>query len=234
MAKMVGLSRNIKLPWLNKTYELMQQSLEYEDLKNQINEYLSFEITSSINIRKTREILLHILYYENPTSEKIRKEGLELLAKYPEDRTAIYWTLMLSVYPVFKDITFIIGKLAEFQDEFTLVQVKQKMYDEWGERSAIYHSTDKIFATMKAMGTLESTKGEYKILYHDVKQAEISNFMLYTIMNIEDSAYRSTEELNHIYSFFPFRYKITREQLLQNDNFTLSTFGNEIAIGIRK
>ncbi|WP_108775982.1 hypothetical protein [Lactimicrobium massiliense] len=233
MAKMVGLSRNIKLPWLNKTYELMQQGLVYEDLKNQLNEYLSFEITSPINIRKTREILLHILYYENPTSEKIREDGLELLAKYPEDRTAIYWALMLSVYPVFKDITFIIGKLAEFQDEFTLTQVKQKMYDEWGERSAIFHSTDKIFATMKAMGALKSTKGQYEIIRQDVKQPDISSFMLYTMMSIEESAYRSAEELNNIYSYFPFKYTITREQLLQNENFTLSTFGNEIAVGIK-
>jgi hypothetical protein len=234
MAKMVGLSRNIKLPWLNKTFELMQQELEYEELKNQINEYLSFEITSSINIRKTREILLRILYYENPVSEKLREKGLELLAKYPDERTAIYWSLMLSVYPVFKDITFVIGKLAEFQDEFTLAQVKQKMYDEWGERSAIYHSTDKIFATMKAMGALESTKGQYKIIRHDIKQPEISSFMLYTMMSIEESAYRSMTDLNNIHSLFPFRYKITREQLLQDDDFTLSTFGNEVSVGIKK
>ena len=108
------------------------------------------------------------------------------------------------------------------------------MYDEWGERSAIYHSTDKIFATMKALGVLESAKGQYKIIRHEIKQLAVSSFLLYTMMSIEDSAYRSMAELNNIHSLFPFRYKITREQLLQDEDFTLSTFGNEVSVGIKK
>lgn len=235
MAKMVGLSRNIKLPWLNKTFELMQHGLEEEELKAQINEYLSFEITSPINIRKTREILLRILYYESPVSEKIRMKGLELLKKYPDNRTAVYWTLMLSTYPVFKDITYVIGKLSEFQDEITMAQIKQKMYDEWGERSAIYHSTDKIIATMKALDTLETEKtGRYKIKKHDVKSLEIADFMLYTMMYIDESAYQSMIDLNNIQCLFPFKYKITREQILQDENFVLSSFGSEVTVRIKK
>ena len=60
MAKMVGLSRNLKLTWLNKAAELASVELTEQEIKDQLNEYLSFEITSPTNLRKTREILMNI------------------------------------------------------------------------------------------------------------------------------------------------------------------------------
>ncbi len=43
---MVGLSRTIKLPWLNKAAQRYQEHLPLEEFKAQMNEYLSFEIES--------------------------------------------------------------------------------------------------------------------------------------------------------------------------------------------
>lgn len=57
MAKIVGLSRNLKLQWLNKVVELASSNLTEQEIKDQLNEYLSFEISSPTNLRKTREIL---------------------------------------------------------------------------------------------------------------------------------------------------------------------------------
>ena len=59
MAKMVGLSRNLKLQWLNKVAELVWRTSEQE-IKEQLNEYLSFEIESPTNIRKTRNPYEHL------------------------------------------------------------------------------------------------------------------------------------------------------------------------------
>ena len=58
MAKMVGLSRNLKEPWLNKVAELAIENLTEDEVKNQLNEYLGFEIGSPTNLRKTRMNIL--------------------------------------------------------------------------------------------------------------------------------------------------------------------------------
>ena len=84
MAKMVGLSRNLKLQWLNKVVELVLDDLKEEEIKEQLNEYLSFEIESPTNIRKTREILMNIWVYENDYSGKIKATALELIRNYTE------------------------------------------------------------------------------------------------------------------------------------------------------
>ena len=44
MAKMVGLSRNLKLQWLNKVVELVLEGLPENEIHDQLNDYLSYEI----------------------------------------------------------------------------------------------------------------------------------------------------------------------------------------------
>ena len=81
MAKMVGLSRNLKLQWLNKVVELILEDLKEEEIKEQLNEYLSFEIESPTNNRKTREILMKIWVYDNDYSDKIRATALSAIIR---------------------------------------------------------------------------------------------------------------------------------------------------------
>ena len=68
MAKMVGLSRNLKLIWLNKVVELVLEGLPENEIHDQLNDYLSYEISSPTNLRKTREILMCNWVYENQYS----------------------------------------------------------------------------------------------------------------------------------------------------------------------
>ena len=76
MAKSIGLSRNIKKQWLDKAAELYCDNLSENEYKNKMNEYLSFEIESPTNLRKTREILMNLWYYDNDDDiTRVRKEA---------------------------------------------------------------------------------------------------------------------------------------------------------------
>ena len=178
MAKTVGLSRNLKMPWLNKAAELAIEGLTEEEVRTQLNEYLGFEIVSSINLRKTREILMNVWIYQNEHSKKLFPEARKLYRSYPEYELEIHWCLLLAAYPVFVDVCRLIGKMSQFQEEITLAQIKQKLFDEWGERSTLYHSMDKLIATMKALGVIEGDKGKYKTKKYQVKNQEVVLFML--------------------------------------------------------
>jgi hypothetical protein len=152
MAKTVGLSRNIKMQWLNKAVALLDDNLEEAEYKSALNEYLGYEIGSAINIRKTREILMHLWFYKDAETDDIRELALSLIRAYPDYALPIHWCMMLITYPVFSDVCKLIGRISDFQDEITLAQLKQKLFDEWGERTTLFHSTDKIITTMKEMG----------------------------------------------------------------------------------
>lgn len=234
MAKMVGLSRNLKLPWLNEVARMYAEGLDENQIKDQLNEYLSYEISSPTNIRKTREILMNIWVYENDYTAALRDEALRLFQKDSDYALPVHWCMMLAAYPVFQDMCRLIGKIGEFEETITTKQIKQKLFDEWGERSTLYHSSDKLIATLKAMEALDSEKtGVYSIKKHKFSKPEIVDFLLYAMMKIDDAGYYSLLDLENSVYLFPFEYKVSKEAILMDERFTTGTFGGELSISLK-
>ncbi|MCZ9313286.1 MAG: hypothetical protein O0V67_07895 [Methanocorpusculum sp.] len=233
MAKMVGLSRNIKLPWLNKVVEFVVAGKTESEIKDALNEYLSFEIESPTNLRKTREILMNIWVYENEYSERLRPEALKLIQRDSENQLSAHWIMMLAAYPVFQDLCKLISKMSEFQDEVTLAQIKQKLFDEWGERTTLYHSIDKLIATLKALEVLTCGKpGKYRINRHTLSNEDIITYITYAMMVIDDGGYYSLQQLQDAGILFPFEYQIKKEWILGDERFTLANFGGEVSFAL--
>ena len=129
--------------------------------------------------------------------------------------------------------SILIGKMSEFQDEITLSQLKQKLFDEWGERTTLYHSIDKLISTLKEFDVLRCEKpGKYHINRIAVKNEQVSAFMAYAVMNIDDSGYYSFQELNDSVYLFPFKYHVEKETIVSDSRFSISTFGSELSISL--
>ena len=232
MARAVGLSRKITLKWLNKAHEFFSEDLTEEEFKTQMNDYLSFEIDSPTVLRKTREILMRVWFYEDDYClSLIRRNADDLLKRFPEYDIAIHWCMLLSVYPVYSDICRLIGRISDFTDIVTLSQLKQKMFDEWGERSTLHYSTDKIIATMKELDAISSEeRGEYMIKKHIIARSEIALFMVMVAMKVDGNSYYSFSELHNFDLLFPFEYKASKEELITYEHFAVSTFGGEVSV----
>ena len=234
MAKMIGLSRKLKLSWMNELVRLCAEELDDNQIKEQLNDYLSYEISSPTNMRKTREILMNIWVYKNGYTDALRDEALRLIRRDPDYSLPVHWCMMLAAYPVFRDMCRLIGKLAEFEEVVTTKQIKQKLFDEWGERSTLYYSSDKLIATLKDMDVLESENvGVYSIKKHALDKTEIVNFLLYVMMKIDDAGYYSLHNLENSMYLFPFEYKVSKEAIMGDDRFTVGTFGGEISISLK-
>ena len=233
MAKMVGLSRNLKLQWLNKVVELASSNLTEQEIKDQLNEYLSFDISSQTNMRKTREILMNIWIYDNGINGKLKNEAISIIRDMPENALVIHWCMMLATYPVFVDTCKLIGRLSEFQDEISMSQIRQKLYDEWGERSTIYHSIDKLISTLKGLNVIYSKHpGKYQIVNHTIHDSRVSAFMLYALMLLDDSGYHTFPDLGNSVYFYPFQYRINKESLFSDKRFSINNFGGEATISL--
>lgn len=233
MAKIVGLSRNLKLQWLNKVVELASSNLTEQEIKDQLNEYLSFELSSPTNLRKTREILMNIWVYENDISNKLREEAISIVRDMPEYALVAHWCMMMATYPVFVDMCKLIGRLSEFQDEITLSQIKQKLYDEWGERTTLYHSIDKLISTLKELSVLRCEKpGKYHIVKHEIHNGRILAFMMYAMILVDDSGYYSFTDLSNSVYFYPFQYQLEKKLLLGDDRFSMNNFGGELSVSV--
>lgn len=234
MAKPVGLSRKITLKWLNKAVDLLSENLTEEDYKAKMNEYLSFEIESPTVLRKTREILMRVWFYENdPDITSIRKDAFKLIRQYPDYDVAIHWCMLLCVYPVFADICRLMGRISDFNEIITLSQLKQKLYDEWGERSTLFHSTDKIIATIKEIGVISTNKpGNYSIIKSNVNKSDVVLLMVRVAMEVDGNSYYSFNDLADFDVLFPFEYKVSKEALMEDERFVVTQFGSELSVAL--
>lgn len=234
MANMVGLNVSIKMGWMKKAVELLGQGLTEEEYKNVLKEHLSFEIDSPTNLRKAKDNLTFIWYRDLEEYAGLQQEGRQLVQKYPEDIAAIGWCMIPMAYPVFHDLARLMGKMFEFQDIITTRHIRQKMFDEWGERSTLDYSVGKVIATMKSMEAISSPQtGKYQACSISVKNEEVVSFILRAAMKLDGSSYYSFLSLTEFPFLFPFKYKVTKEQLMQDNRFILSTFDATLSVALK-
>ena len=234
MAKMVGMNVVVKQGWTKKAVALLEENLTEEQYKAALNEHLSFEIDSAINLRKAREILMRVWYRDTEGVEKLQAEGRALAIKYPDQLTAINWCMTALVFPAFADIAKLMGKMFGFQDVITTTQSKQKMFDEWGETGTLQTVVAKIVGTMREIGGVASEKtGRQEAASIQVNNEEVVSFMLRVAMTLDGSSYYAFSSLTEFPFLFPFMYRVTKEQLMQDDRFTLSTFDATLCVALK-
>jgi hypothetical protein len=233
MAKMVGYACNVKLSWLNYTVSLLDENLTEPEFKEKLNEYLSFEIDGPTRLRKTREILMNIWFYERDDIASVRAEAKTLLQRFPECDIAIHLCMIYLTYPVFADVCKFMGRLFDFQDVITNTVLRQKLYDEWGERGSLESTTRRITLTLKDMGILSNeARTRYRLTKHNVTAGPVIDFMIFTAMKIDGSGYYPFVNLTDLNVLFPFTYQVTKEQFMQNKKFLTSNFGGEFSVSL--
>lgn len=234
MAKMVGLSLVVKQGWMRKAVTLMQENPPEVEYRKQLEEHLSYEIDSPTNRRKAREILMRVWYRNSEGVETLQEEGRKLIQKYPEKLTEIGWCMMPLAYPVFLDISRLMGKMFEFEDTITTTQIRKKMFDEYGERGTVDYSTTKIIATMRELGGIESSSvGKQTRVKIKVTNPEIVTFMTKVAMHLGGSSYYTFAALADFPFLFPFEYKLAKELILQDEDFVTTNFGGELSVSLK-
>jgi len=231
MSKMIGFSRPVNIKWLNKTVELILEGKEEKQIKEELNEYLAFEIDSKINIRKTREILMNI-WVRVPEDQKVIRDLA--LKQYPNESSTkelLHWCMLLLAYPVFTDAASLIGKISVMQDTFSSRWLKDKLFDVWGERATLLHSITRITNTMVNFGVLKRIKtGEFSIEEKEITSKDETVIIAMTIVALKNKAYYEVSELSNVSTMFPFSYNITHQMLHDSDVFSLSNFGGKVVV----
>ena len=234
MAKMVGMNVVIKQGWTKKAVALLDEQLTEEQDKAALNEHLSFEIDSAINLRKAREILMRVWFRDTEGVERLQAEGRALAVKYSDQLAVINWCMTALVFPAFADIARLMGKMFEFQDVITTTQIKQKMFDEWGETGTLQTVVEKIVGTMREIGGIISEKiGRQEPASIQVNNEEVISFILRVAMTLDGSSYYTFSSLTEFSFLFPFEYRMTKEQLMQDERFSLSTFDAALCAALK-
>lgn len=233
MAKVIGMNRAIKLEWLNKTAELVSQGHDEKTIRAELQEYLSYEIDSAVNLKNTRTILLQTWVYTPDELLSIREAALALVKKGGIDALVAHWSMLLVRYPVFVDVCCLIGKLSNIQDTFSTAWLRDKLYEIWGERGTLVHSSGRTLQTLRNFGVIEQKKiGVFQIKKYEVANKDSIQVLLMALLFLKEKAYYEITELPCVPQLFPFSFDVTHECLYNSGTFKFSNFGGKIVLTV--
>lgn len=233
MAKVIGMNRAIKLEWLNKSADLVRQGYDDKSIRAELQEYLSFEIDSAVNLKNTRTILLQTWVYTPKEHHGLRTEALSLVDKGGIDALAGHWSMLLVTYPVFADICGLIGKLSNIQDAFSTTWLRDKLFEIWGERGTLVYSVGRTLQTLRYLGVLETVKaGVFKIKRQELPSQKAIEVLLTAVLLLKEKAYYEIPELSCVPKLFPFVFDVSHEWLHNVDVFNLNNFGGKLVLTI--
>ena len=216
---------------MNKTVDLLLERKALPQIKEELNEYLSFEISSPTSLRKTRESLIRTWAFRQDASEKIRDAALQAYGRSGDQKLVLHWCMLLTAYPIFADACSLIGKISTIEGSFTTLWLRQKLYELWGERTTLDVPVKNILRTMVDFGVLEKVStGVYKIRQRPVWEESSICVMVSTILSMKQKAYYEIVDLPQAPQMFPFVFDVTHELIYHSGDFQLSSFGGKAVL----
>ena len=231
MASEIGILVPLKYDWMEKTVELLKDGLAPLEIKQKLREYLSFEMESPTNIRKTCTELMDTWVHVTDDVRPIRDYALSIFSEGKCTHALLHWCLLLVRYPVFSDMSGLIGKILLFQDSFTVGWLNKRIKELWGDRNTFKKSTGVILRTMCELGALESVNtGVYSAKRRQIRSDNDLQVLTKTLLNPHMNANYEVQDLTRIPQMFPFVYDVSYEWLHSQTNFSFSSIGGRMIL----
>ncbi len=234
MAERIGLSKNIKLEWMNLAADQHLLGKSQTEAMPIIDNKIHESITCQANLRTIRAVLLN-MWFKN--EDWFLENASEAARGMPSDeRIAIHWSLLLKRYPVFYDLCTVIGGLFEYRDEITLGQIRNRIFEKWGARDTLQSSLSKNIQMFKELNALVAVKptGTYKCNKMAVSDVNIMYLLCAATIQASGKEYMSWEEIIHHPALFAFNIQnITQADMAACDVLTLERMGEEIVIRVK-
>jgi len=231
MAERVGMSRNISSEYLDAVADCQLMGKSEIEARDHLNELIGTHISNAGNIKNTRIILLNTWYRNDPV---IQEECISLCRTATrEDRLPLHWALLLLAYPVFYDLTSIIGNISDFNSEINAKQTKARIYDKWGARTTLEHSLTKNLKTLKDMDVLTpvSRNGIYTIKQHSVSDPHMVCVLCAAILAHSSNGYMTWEGIINHPALFPFEIEhVTQADVAASSYLALERMGDQVVI----
>lgn len=228
------MDRKIQLEWLDRLAFLFNDEKNFKRIKEQMDGYLSDIIKGSESRRKHINVLMRIWVSVPEEDVPLRDRALQFLSKVKtEERLALHWGLCLLAYPLFRDVTTVIGRLLSLQDEITLAQVHKRIIESWGDRSSLNWAVQRLLRSLSLWGALKDTdvKGEYvatdKIM---IENEELKLWLLECYLRCIDQSTITYQSLISAPSLFPFDINVKLGELLTSDRFEVNRQGLDVDV----
>ena len=167
--RMIGYNRTVKLRWLDETLDLFLAGMSdadiYEALRARLKDELSVGSTAQRGSReKTITLLMKTWVRVPPPLRELREDCLHLLQGVRRsDRLPLHWGMTMAVYPFWRVVADVTGRLFRLQGTAAPMQVQRRVKELLGERETAARSTRYVLRAFADWGVIVDSvqNGEY-------------------------------------------------------------------------
>lgn len=223
------MDRKVRLDWLDRLAFMYAEFKDSNIVKEEMNAYLVNTIKGKEARRKSINVLMRVWVSVPQEHTALRDRAVQFLSRVKtEERVALHWGLCLLAYPLFRDVTTIVGRLLALQDEVYLSQVHKRIIDSWGDRSSLNWAVQRLLRSLNLWGTLKDTEtnGKYaaanKIV---VENGELKLWLLECYLQCIEESTILFDNLINTPALFPFDLNVRLGDLLMSDKFEVNRQG---------
>ena len=212
----IGIKQALRFEWLQKTVGLLLAGLPEKVIREELRAYLKDkkdngsigergEVTTNIAVCMLMRI------WVNPDKDLIslRNELLDLMKCDQNCSLVAHWAMISAAYPFWFNVAKQVGRLLNLQDQTTKKQIIQRIREQYGDRSAVIRSAQRVIQSFVSWGVLKES--ENKRCYECSEPMVISDYK-YVLFLVESGllalpeAKSSLKLLMNSPSFFPFSH----------------------------
>ncbi len=231
MAERIGLSKNIKLEWMNLAADQHLAGKTQIEAVPVIDEKIRESVTCQANVRTIRAVLMNMWFKNQDWFLERASEVIRVASS--NERIAIHWAMLLKRYPVFYDLCTVIGGLFQYREEITLAQIKNRIFEKWGARDTLQSCLSKNIQMLKELRALNAIKpvGTYTHNTMIISDVHVIQLLCYSIICATGKACITWEDILHHPALFAFKIQnVTQGDMAACEKLILERMGDDVVI----
>lgn len=228
MQKSIGLSRTVRLDWLDATATLCLENRPHAEIRQELDHLIEPAQPGTVERARIVDTLVRIWVKADPSLKA------NALALYPqlstrEDRLCLHYGLILAQYPFYRLCASILGQVSRTQEVVSRKIIKEKVAAELGNLGSIERAIERLFKTWADWGVLvaESKNQTFRIYVRSIhpSSTEVEKWLLACALRAHPSDSLPFADLLGLPELFPFSLKTAIDSLRKDPQFEVEQQG---------
>jgi hypothetical protein len=226
----VGFNQLIKLDWLEQTAELALANDDAKQIQAALDNLLGNELSVGSGAERTSRsktitVLLKIWVKAPLERSGFRNEALELFGQLPRaEHLALHWGATIAAYPFFAQVAETVGKLGRLQENFSREQIRQRLYQQHGERATVDRALRRVLGSLVNWQVIQQVGNQYNLVpAHTITNSQVISWLLEAVLRASGSQSGLLQTLSQSAILFPFKFEQVKLSDLEN-NSRLETY----------
>jgi hypothetical protein len=233
--KSVGLSRTVRLDWLDAVSAMCLAQEEPAEIRQRLFKMLESAQPGPTERERIVDTLMRAWVKADPD---LKAQGLEMSqrASTREDRVWLHYGMILAQYPFFRTCQAAIGQIARTEDQVTRVAIKQRIAREMGNLGGNERAIERLFVTLVDWGVL-IPDGKQFIIQRCVFPAsvlELEQWVLDCALQNYPTDGVPFNDLLALPELFPFKFSVRIDDLRASELFEVQQQGLDLVMIQRK